>query len=47
MSDIKAHFRDKVMNHEVKVILKDKRVIYGRLTCIDKQRNLVIQECIM
>jgi small nuclear ribonucleoprotein (snRNP)-like protein len=40
--DIKEHFKTSVMNREVKVELKDKRVIFGRLTCIDKHKNLVV-----
>ena len=40
--DIKEHFKKNIMNNEVKVELKDKRVVYGRLTCIDQNKNLVV-----
>lgn len=35
------------MGKEVKVVLKDNRVVYGRLSCMDKGRNLFLVDCIM
>ncbi len=35
MQDLKSLFNEKVLNQLVRVQLKDGRVIFGRLTCID------------
>ena len=45
--DLREEFKQKVMGKEVKVELKDKRVVYGRFSCMDRGRNLFLVDCIM
>jgi len=41
------YFKEKVMGKDVKVVLKDGRVVYGRLSCMDRGKNLFMADCIM
>ena len=42
ITEFKKQFVDKV----IKITLTDKRVLYGKLSCIDKQKNIVLADSI-
>jgi len=41
-----AEFRNKVLNKPVLVTLADQRKIFGKLTCVDKHKNLVVTDAV-
>lgn len=43
---MRTHIEDRFINKHLRVATKDKRGFFGVLVCVDKDSDLIIQDCI-